>query len=311
MAPRPTPDPDPKGPRRWIVYQRERFPLAAHAPLVLAFSFSAVSYAAHLRGAPIPPWPHLAVAFVTALGFFFQLRVADEHKDLADDTRWRPYRAVPRGLVTLPELARLAVAAGVVQLGAALWLAPPLLPYLAAAWIWLALMTREFFVHDWLRAHPVVYLLSHMVILPLVDLYATACDWKAVGAAAPPGLLWFLGVSYANGIVLEIGRKLRAPQAEEEGVETYSALWGPRRAAGVWIAALAATFALAVGAGAAARATLAVAVPLAVVLLVGGLCAARYAAAPTPARAKPLEPVAGLWTLVLYLTLGIAPRIAG
>ena len=35
---------------RWLVYQRERFPIAAHAPLVAAFSASAVCFSSLLRG---------------------------------------------------------------------------------------------------------------------------------------------------------------------------------------------------------------------------------------------------------------------
>lgn len=300
---------DPRGWARWVVYQRERFPLAAHVPLVAAFSLSAVSFAAQLRGAPVPAWPHLLTSFATALAFFLQLRIADEHKDFGDDSRWRPYRAVPRGLVSLRELTVLGLGAGLVQLGLALWLSPSLLPILAVAWAWLVLMTREFFVHDWLRARPVVYLLSHMVILPLVDLYATACDWRASGAVAPAGLAWFLGLSYTNGIVLEIGRKLRAPEEEEEGVETYSLLWGPRRAAMAWSVSAMLTYGLAVGAGVAARAAVPVAVVLGVMLTALLCFAMRYAAQPIPARARHLETLAGVWTLVLYVVLGVVPRL--
>ncbi|MFM7321913.1 MAG: hypothetical protein ACKO5K_10380, partial [Armatimonadota bacterium] len=273
-----------------------------------AFSFSAVSFAARLRGAPIPPWPHILTAFATALGFFLQLRIADEHKDFVDDSKWRPYRAVPRGLVTLRELAWLGCATGGVQLALALWLSPRMLPVLSLAWIWLVLMTKEFFVPDWLRRRPIAYLLSHMVILPLVDLYATACDWRALGAVAPTGLGWFLALSYTNGLVLEIGRKLRATEQEEEGVETYSKLWGPNRAAAIWVTTLAATFALAIGAGFAARATGAVAFPFALVLIVAAVFARRYALDPAPRTSKPLEAIAGVWTLALYLTLGLVPR---
>ena len=85
--------------RRWWTYQRERFPLAAHGPLIAAFSFCAVSYSRMLRGETgLPPWPALLTAFVICLLFFLQLRIADEFKDIEEDTRWRPYRAVPRGL---------------------------------------------------------------------------------------------------------------------------------------------------------------------------------------------------------------------
>ena len=43
-----------------------------------------------------------------------------------------------------------------------------------------------------------------MVIIPLVDLYATACDWWPTGEGAPSGLFWFLVVSYFNGMVIEM-----------------------------------------------------------------------------------------------------------
>ena len=119
---------------RWRIYLRERFPLAAHAPLVAAFSLSAVSVSRLLRGERgLPDAAALAVAFVVALLFFFQLRVADEFKDSDDDRQYRPYRPVPRGLVTLAELGRLGVASAVVQLAVALALAPKLIVPLALA----------------------------------------------------------------------------------------------------------------------------------------------------------------------------------
>jgi len=49
-----------------------------------------------------------------------------------------------------------------------------------------------------------------------------ACD----GSALPHGLHWFLAAGYCNGMVVEIGRKIRAPEDEERGVETYTAVWG-------------------------------------------------------------------------------------
>ena len=72
-------------------------------------------------------------------------------------------------------------------------------------------MREEFFVKRWLKARPILYMVSHMAIMPLVDLYATACDWAPLGNARPPrGLLWFLVVSLFNGMVVEIGRKIRS-----------------------------------------------------------------------------------------------------
>ena len=172
---------------RWAVYQRERFPLASHVPLVAAFSASAVCFSSLLRGHyAAPTAAALGVAFLTSLLFFLQLRIADEFKDFEEDSRFRPYRPVPRGLVTLRELAWLGAAAAGVQLALAFWLEPSLVWLLIATWLYLTLMTREFFVRRWLKKHPVVYMTSHMLILPLVDLYATACDWRVAGVTGPP-----------------------------------------------------------------------------------------------------------------------------
>ena len=38
-------------------------------------------------------------------------------------------------------------------------------------------------------------------------------------------------LNYLNGIVLEIGRKTRRADEEEHGVQTYSKLWGKKKAA--------------------------------------------------------------------------------
>src|SRR6266536_6529596 len=145
---------------RWWVYQRERFPLLGHGPLIAAFSFSAICFSALLRGQrELPPARTFLVAFGTAFLFFLQLRIADEFKDFDEDRRYRPYRPVPRGLVRLPELPGVFVLAALIQLGLALWLEPSLLLLLAPTWTYLALMSKEFFVAERLKKRPILYIL--------------------------------------------------------------------------------------------------------------------------------------------------------
>jgi 4-hydroxybenzoate polyprenyltransferase len=295
---------------RWVVYQRERFPLAGHAPLIAAFSVSAVCFSRLARGEPgPPPAAPLLVAFVTALLFFLQLRIADEFKDFEDDARYRPYRPVPRGLVTLRELGWVGASGAVVQLALAVWLRPPLVVLLAAAWLYLALMSREFFAPDWLKAHPVAYMASHMGIIPLIDLYATACDWTAVGFRPPDGLIWFLLVSYVNGLVVEIGRKIRVPADEETGVETYSALWGLRRALWSWLAAVLVTAVFAWQAARQIDAERGVLALLALLVTACAWTAARLNRHARPGGGKAIEMASGVWTLLMYLSLGAVPAV--
>jgi 4-hydroxybenzoate polyprenyltransferase len=295
---------------RWWTYQRERFPLLGHGPLIAAFSFSALGFSALLRGATtLPGLGPVLVAFLTALVFFLQLRIADEFKDFEEDCRYRPYRAVPRGLVTLRELAVLGILGALLQLGLALWLSPSLLLLLALAWSYLFLMSQEFFVPEWLKGRPILYLASHMVILPLVDLYASACDWWVAGQAAPRGLGWFLVVSYFNGIVIELGRKIRGPKEEEEGVNTYSALWGRQAAVQAWILALLVTAGFACLAAWQIHFLWPMAAELSILILLAELLGRRFLQQPEARQAKRLEVASGVWTVLLYLSLGALPLL--
>src|SRR5213076_84147 len=126
---------------RWWTYQRERFPVFAHAPIIAAFSLSAVSYSALIRGTHhVPAWKPCIVAFATSFLFFLQLRIADEFKDFEEDSLYRPYRPVPRGLISLKELGVVFGMAAAIQLGLALVLNWKLAGWLALVWVYLALM---------------------------------------------------------------------------------------------------------------------------------------------------------------------------
>jgi 4-hydroxybenzoate polyprenyltransferase len=302
---------------RWWIYQRERFPVLGHGPLIAAFSFSAVCFSALLRGqSELPSLRTCLVAFGTAFLFFLQLRIADEFKDFDEDSRYRPYRPVPRGLVRLRELAGVFVLAALLQLGLALWLEPSLLLLLVLTWTYLALMSKEFFVAEWLKKRHILYMLSHMAIIPLVDFYATACDWWPAPAegpglthSAPRGLIWFVVVSYFNGLVIEIGRKVRGPQDEEVGVNTYSVLWGMRKATFVWLGALFVSAGFAVTAAHQVDFLAPVAGVLIFLLATATLVAVRFLREPATKRSKGIETFSGIWTLFMYLSLGAVPLL--
>ncbi len=292
--------------RRWWIYQHERFPLLAHGPLILAFSLSAICFSSLLRGAGhFPAWPVVAVAFVSCLISFLHLRLADEFKDFDEDSRYRPYRAVPRGLVSLRELGVLWVITGAIQLVIALLLDWRLLGLLLVTWIYLGLMSKEFFCRSWLKSHPFTYMWTHMFIMPLIDFYATSCDWLLHTGRPPHGLYWFVLVSFLNGFIIEIGRKIRAPQDEETGVETYSVIWGRRQAVQAWLLAMTLTFAGAVMAAVQITFLVPVAGLMGTILLISVIFGVRFLR--QPKNGKPFELLSGLWTLCLYLSLGIIP----
>lgn len=315
-APRSPDRPASRAARLWR-YQSERFPLAGYAPLITAFTFASVAYSrAARRFAGVPdaegfvPWPLFAAGAFTSLVCFFVLRVLDEHKDADVDRRWRPELPVPRGLVTLGELRGLAAALIVVVIAANALVAPVMLLPLLLVAAWAALMTREFFVRDWLRAHIGAYLVSHMMIMPMIDAYTTGLDWLVAGRHTPAGLPWFLAATFANGVLVEIGRKLRAPEGERQGVDTYTSAWGVRAAPLVWLAVL---FAAAGVVTAAARFTGVAGLSAAIVFPAAALLAipaARFLITGDDRAARRVEVVSGVWGLVSYLTLGGVPWLA-
>ncbi|WP_159587361.1 UbiA family prenyltransferase [Chelativorans xinjiangense] len=295
--------------RLWI-YQRERFPVARTALLVAVFSAASVNVSAFLAGRPLPSLAIYAVAFIVAFTVFLQLRACDEVKDADLDRRYRPGLPVPRGLVDLKVIVGIGLAAVPVAAVAAAMLAPALLWLLALAWLWLGLMTVEFFAPEWLRARPFLYLVSHMMIMPLLDLLVTGCEWLTASGAPPEKLWLFLVLSFVNGCVIEIGRKLRAPENEREGVDTYSALLGPRRAAFLWCALLLAGFGLLLAVGRAVGAFHAVAIVGFLGLAVCLVSALLYLRAPTKGAERRVDAMAGLWVLICYGAAGFVPLFA-
>ena len=294
---------------RWWIYQKERFPIVAHGPLIVVFCLAVMFFSALQQEQLIlPDIVRVAGAVVSTLILFFQLRVADEFKDFEIDSKYRPERPVPRGLVQLRELAKLAYIGAAIQFLIAVFIDVGLLPILAALWTYLALMTKEFFVPEWLIRHPAIYLLSHMLIMPMIAFYVSAFDWLCVCRAMPEGLWWILSVAFFCGLVLELGRKIRIPRLEREGVETYSALWGTGNAVAIWLASIAAAVAAYINAaqfittsslhfslGAAA---------LIVGILTVSLFPGRHERGYPDFAANIIEPGSGLVALLLYLGLG-------
>ena len=287
---------------RWRLYFRERFPLALHAAVVAVFSSSSFIYVWVVLGQRAsPPAISLTVAFIVTLLFFLQLRIADEFKDFEEDQRFRPYRPVPRGIVTLRGLGGLWIISAAVQTASSALLGMRALAALAAVWAYFGLMAVEFFARKWLRAHPASYMASHMLVLPLIVAYVATCA-GLVTLGAP--LLWLAGTSYLGFCVFEIGRKIRSPADEEEGVETYSAVWGRQRAVLAWLGAMAGSGMFATLAARHVDAlALTAGVAAAVIFLAAGV-GGTFLNDPRAGRGRMFFAMSGIWLVVIYLALG-------
>jgi hypothetical protein len=290
----------------WL-YQAERFPLLRTGLLLAVFSAASLCVSAHLGGRPLPSLSTFIAVWAIVLMLFFQMRVCDEFKDYEDDLRFRPERPIQRGLVSLGLIKWLGLACVPIMAALTSILSPGLLLFLALVWAWLGLMTVEFFVPDWLKARPFLYLASHMAIMPLIDLFITAAEWLPSGAGAPNGLWLFIALSCANGCVIEVGRKVWAPENERPGVETYSSLLGPQKSAYLWLGFASVAYLLLLGVGHFAGALFIIALLGAAALALVVYTAHRFVKTSSGEGQKRIDQMSGFWVLACYSLAGFVP----
>ena len=255
--------------KNFKIYLNERFPLGKNSFFVLIFTLSGYIYTGLLYNSKIIKsilskevnrvpllwgkeidkvpiiWYKLFPLFIIIFMFFFQLRITDEFKDYEEDLKYRPYRPVQRGIISLKALGKIGIATIIIQIILAHVINSKLIYFMLLVWIYMFLMTKEFFIKNWLTERILIYALSHVVIMIFITLVIV----KGTGYILQDyfsetlylllekyeknifiGLIPLFALNYLNGIVLEIGRKTRRTDEEEYGVQTYSKLWGRKKA---------------------------------------------------------------------------------
>jgi 4-hydroxybenzoate polyprenyltransferase len=147
-------------------------------------------------------------------------------------------------------------------------------------------------------------MLSHMLVVPLIYWYDAECVGPSSGQYRQASMALLLAAGFFSGILVEIGRKLRAPEEEEAGVATYSVTWGIRKSVVAWNSALLLAFVFAGAAAASVGALMLTAAILFPAFALALGCSLLYRRRPTPRYAKLMELTSGAWTLVLYMVLG-------
>jgi hypothetical protein len=285
-------------------WMRERFP-ARNAVFFVVFHATALLVArAAVSSAPIAlGWRDLP-GFVALWAFFLTLRVFDEHKDFAADSVAHPGRVLQTGRITLDHLKVVGGVAVAVQLGVSLWLDGGLgvvtLCWLLAAG-WSVLMAREFFMREWLRGRILAYALSHMLVMPLIAIWASAMG--AAGSIRTPAVLAFAGLSFLAGMAFEVARKLRAPGDEHPLADSYTQSLGIPGAVTllVVVVTLAAAAALGVTLLVTTTTVLASAIALTVSIGVAAWALTAFRRSPTQRSAKVTESAVGVAALASHL----------
>ena len=222
---------------RFLAWMKERFPLISHGILIVSY-YSSNQFLAEVLTRPDERLLYTLgslLGAITLLCIFFHLRVFDEHKDFQEDCRHYPDRVLQRGLISLKHLKIAGVIAIILELAcAACWMPTGKPAALVAVLVTLGfslLMLKEFFVARWLKEHFLIYAMSHMMIMPLIAMVVFSFTtgeyfWNA------PGWFWLYAfVGFFVTLNWEISRKIRSPDQEIEGVDSYTQIFGVRGAA--------------------------------------------------------------------------------
>ena len=218
-------------------YLNERFPLISHGILIISY-YSSNQFLAEILTKPDEKLKYTIgslLGAITLFCMFLHLRVFDEHKDYEEDLKHYPDRVLQSGLISLKHLKILgAIAIGLELLLSAIWMPlgkPAALVAVVIAIVYSVLMPKEFFVGQWLKRHFLVYTVSHMLIMPIFGLVVFSFATGQYPWEAPPWFWVYAFVGFFVTLNWEISRKIRAPEQEIDGVDSYTKIFGTYGAA--------------------------------------------------------------------------------
>lgn len=215
-------------PMRLKAYLAERFPLLGNVVLIVSYYSSNQFLAAALThpGEPMRYTRYSLMGAVVVLCMFFHLRVFDDHKDFADDSRHYPDRVLQRGVVTLGDLRLLGAIAIAFEIALGVLRGLPALAAVLATLVFSLLMLKEFFAGSWLRRRFLLYATTHMLIMPLFALTVFSFATGRYPWQAPPWFWLYAFVGFFVTFNWEVSRKIRAPEQEIDGVDSYTKIFG-------------------------------------------------------------------------------------
>ena len=205
--------------KKWYTYQKERFPVATYGMYIFSIVFGTFCFA--IDKTYNPNWIMFLPMFAVAFLQFLIVRIVDEFKDYEEDAKYRPYRPVPRGLVTLKELGILGGICAAVQVGITAILNLKGLIFLGLVWLFFGVMSKSFFIKKLVDKHILLEVTLDELLMPVLVLYLSTFVTSISVKLIP-----FLILSYLGSWIVEIARKVRCKEDEEEGVKTYTAVFG-------------------------------------------------------------------------------------
>lgn len=221
--------------KKWYTYQKERFPILMYGLYIFAITFATYCFASFLHvnlngGIFKIEWKIFFAMFSCAFLQFLMVRIIDEFKDYDEDCKYRPYRPVPRGLITLRELKILFIICATIQICITALVSLNSIILLLILWIFFIVMSKSFFMKKTLEKNILLEVTFDELLMPILVLYLSSFLFKNISFFTSWQLYIFLGMTYVVSWIIEIARKVRCKEDEETGVKTYTAVFGIKKA---------------------------------------------------------------------------------
>ncbi len=203
------------GAERFYRYQQERFPI-----VVLIFSlFPAVLSSGAILTENLTALP-VALALIGSLAYLLHIRVIDEYRDFTHDTLHHATRPVQSGVISKRELRYADIAAVVLLMIVAMVAGTGALVMALVMVLYAYLAGKEFFIRENIRRHFFLYNGANLVQMLLLQLFVYAVFANPFPFTA---LLWrhFLFITVGT-IIFEFVRKLKRPEDDGTGKDTYT-----------------------------------------------------------------------------------------
>lgn len=229
--------------KKWYIYQKERFPVVMFGTYIFSIvfavfcfsnyivetnynSFSAINSFNTLEEFTID-YIKLIPMFIVAFLQFLMVRISDEFKDYEEDCKYRSYRPVPRGLITLKELKVLFIICIIIQTLITLIVNYKGFILLGIVWGVFFLLYKDFFIKKVIDKNILIGVFLDELLMPALVLYLSSFVHNKIYLK----LVWpILIISYLVSWIVEIARKVRCKDDEEKGVKTYTAVFGIEKA---------------------------------------------------------------------------------
>jgi len=215
--------------KRLTKYQKERFPIIQYLIYILLYDLGFSILSSYLVNKYVSFSSINIIGFISVFLIFFELRLFDEIKDYDIDLKYSPQRPVQRGLISINEVKKMLLIVIILLLFCNTFYGIQNFVLMVIIQIYIIIMAKEFFIGKKLKKNRVLYAMLHMVVMSLMTLYIIS--HAVLVSMLNIRHLTLLAISYLIGFIIEVGRKIEAPKEEKPGVDNYSKLLGPKKAA--------------------------------------------------------------------------------